>query len=126
MDERMAKAIALKTWAVVGATDDPGKYGYKLARVLKDAGRTVYPIHPTLSAIDEMAVYPSLKSLPAVPDIIDMVVNPRIGIGVMREAAELGIKTVWLQPGTRSDEIRAFAEEHGIELIEDCVLVRIG
>lgn len=54
-----------------------------------------------------------------------MVVNPTIGIKVMEEIAALGIKYVWLQPGTRSDEIREFAASNGIEIIEDCVLHRI-
>ena len=47
------------------------------------------------------------------------------GIKVMEEIRARGIKYVWMQPGTRSEEIRAFAKQHGIELVEDCVLVQL-
>lgn len=116
----------MKKWAVVGASDDPGRYGYKIFRVLRDAGHTVYPIHPTLADIDGVACHARLSDLPEVPEVVDMVVNPRVGIKVFEEIAALGIRYVWLQPGTRSDEIREFARQHDITLVEDCVLVRIG
>lgn len=118
--------FAKKRWAVVGAHDDPARFGYKLFYVLKEAGYEVYPIHPRLKVIDGVQVYKSLKDLPVVPDVVDMVVNPETGIKVFADIAELGIKYVWMQPGTRSDAIREFAKTHGITLIEDCVLVRIG
>jgi hypothetical protein len=120
------ETLRMKSWAVVGASDDPGRYGYKLFRVLRDAGHTVYPIHPTLDEIDGVKCNARLTDLPAVPEVVDMVVNPRVGLKVFEEIAALGIKYVWMQPGTRSDEIRTFATEHGITLVEDCVLVRIG
>ena len=117
--------LSLKNWAVVGASDDPARYGYKIWRVLRDRGYVAAPIHPRHKEIDGEPVYRSLRDLPSVPDVVDMVVNPATGIRVMEDIRDLGIRHVWMQPGTRSDEIRAFAEAHGITLIEDCVLVRI-
>lgn len=122
----ISATLNMKKWAVVGASDDPAKYGYKIFRLLRDAGYTVYPIHPTLKEIEGTPVYTSISSLPETPEVVDMVVNPRIGIEVMREIAERKIKYVWLQPGTRSDEIREFARANVIELVEDCVLIRLS
>jgi hypothetical protein len=126
MNPAIVESFRRKTWAVVGAHEDPARFGYKIFRVLSDAGYTVYPIHPRLAEIDSCTVYRNLSSLPSVPDVVDMVVNAETGIKVFKEIADLGIKTVWMQPGTRSDEIRGFAAAHGITLIEDCVLIRIG
>lgn len=125
MSDIIRMALAMKKWAVVGATEDPARYGYRIWRVLRDRGYTAWPVHPGLKEIDGEPVYPGIASLPETPDIVDMVVNPSIGIGVMEEVHRAGISHVWLQPGTRSDEIRRFAQEHGITLIEDCVLVRL-
>jgi predicted CoA-binding protein len=122
----MRETLAMKTWAVVGASDDPAKFGHRIFKVLRDFGHEVYPIHPTLEEIDGVKCYARLSDLPVVPEVIDMVVNPRIGRRVFDEIAALGVRYVWMQPGTRSDEIRAFAKEKSITLIEDCVLVRIG
>ncbi len=123
--ELIEKTFGMKTWAVVGAHDDPGRYGYKLFRILKDRGYEVYPIHPRLKEIDGEVVYKSISDLPKKPEVIDMVVNPEIGIKVFDEIKAAGIEYVWMQPGTRSDEIREFARDNDIHLIEDCVLVRI-
>ena len=124
--ELIDETLKMKTWAVVGATDDPAKFGYRIYHVLKDFGYKVYPVNTSVEEIDGDKVYKSLTELPEKPDVVDMVVNPRTGRKVFDDIYGLGIQYVWMQPGTRSDEIRAFAEEKGINLIEDCILVRIG
>jgi len=47
---------------------------------------------------------------------------------VVRQAAEKGIKNIWLQPGAQSAAAERFCKEHGINLIADgsCVLVELG
>lgn len=125
MSDAVRRTLEMKKWAVVGASDDPARYGHRIWRVLRDRGYTAWPVHPRLREIDGEEVYSSVADLPETPDVVDMVVNPSIGIKVMEDIRRAGIRHVWLQPGTRSDEIRDFAREHGIELIEDCVLVRL-
>jgi predicted CoA-binding protein len=124
--ELISATLAMKKWAVVGAHNDPARYGYRIYRLLRDAGYTVWPIHPRLKEIDGDAVYTGLRQLPEVPEVVDMVVNPETGLRVFEDIAALGIKYVWMQPGTRSDVIREYAAAHGISLIEDCVLVRLN
>jgi hypothetical protein len=125
MSETMKQSFQKKKWAVVGAHNDPARYGYKIFHVLRDRGFDVYPIHPRLKKVDGVDVYASLGELPEKPDVAVMVVNPQRGIKVMEDIRGEGISPVWMQPGTRSDEIREYAREHGIELVEDCVLTRI-
>jgi predicted CoA-binding protein len=122
--ELMREMFSHRRWAVVGATDDTARYGYKLFHVLRHAGYEVTPIHPTLASIDGVAVATSLSSMAQPPEVVNMVVNPRIGLHVMQEIAGLGIRYAWMQPGTRSEEIREFASRSGIQLVENCVLVR--
>ncbi|CAN5235483.1 CoA-binding protein [soil metagenome] len=124
--ELIADTLKLKKWAVVGANDDPAKFGYRIFRVLKDFGYETFPVNPKGGEIDGEKVYASIKDLPEKPEVVDMVVNPRTGLKVMADIRDAGIKYVWMQPGTRSDEIRDFAAASGIALIEDCILVRIG
>lgn len=126
MNANIEKTLAMKKWAVVGARQDQSTYGYKIWWLLKDRGYTVSPVNPKGGDIDGETVYTSIADLPETPEVVDMVVNPQAGLKVMEEIAARGIKYVWMQPGTRSDAIRAFAAEKGIELIEDCVLIRLG
>ncbi|HMX62125.1 MAG TPA: CoA-binding protein [Candidatus Sumerlaeota bacterium] len=124
--ELIRKTAAMKTWAVVGAHDDPSRFGHRIFRHLLDLGYSVYPIHPRLKEIDGHQVYKSIADLPETPDVVDMVVNPETGLKVMEQIKARGIRYVWMQPGTRSEAIREFAAASGIELIEDCVLVQLG
>mgnify|MGYP000252838302 CR=1 FL=1 len=119
------KTIELKNWAIVGATDKKDKFGYKIPKKLKENNYNVFPVNPKLDKIDDFKCYHTLSSIEAEIDVVDMVVNPKIGIKVMKEINKLGIKYVWLQPGTRSQEIRDFAAENDIQLVESCIYARL-
>ena len=118
--------LKLKNWAVVGATANEEKYGYKIYKKLKSKGYHTYPVNPNYQEIEGDRCYAGLSELPEVPDVIDMVVAPKHGIKVVEEAAKLGIKNIWLQPGTVSDELLQFAEEKGIHTVQACVLVALN
>ena len=120
------KTLKMKNWAVVGATDKKNKTGYKIYKKLKNHNYNVHPINPKLDNIDGDKCYPDLSSVPGEIDVVDMVVNPEIGIKVMEDIKDEGIEYVWLQPGTRSVEIRQFARKNNIKLIENCILVTLG
>ena len=115
-----------KVWAVVGASIHSDKYGYKLYKKLKDFGYRVYPVNPGYDMVDGDKCYQNLSDLPERPDVIDMVVNPRIGHDIIEEAASLEIPYIWLQPGTHDPAIIQQLEEKGITYVKNCVLVALG
>lgn len=119
--------INLPTWAVVGASEDPDKYGNIITLRLMGAGKEVFPVNPKPGQIDGKNFYPDLSSLPKLPDIVDVVVPPAIALNVVEECGRLGIKRIWFQPGTRSQEASARCRELGIQVVDDsCVLVELG
>lgn len=112
-------------FAVVGASAAPEKYGYKVYRDLKEAGFLVYPVNPHLNELMGEECYPSLRELPRRPDVVVTVVPPGVTEEVVRECAELGIKRVWMQPGSESEEAIAFCRERGIEVVHGaCLMVQ--
>ncbi|MFP4198636.1 MAG: CoA-binding protein [Halanaerobium sp.] len=115
------ETMKLKNWAVVGATTKKNRYGYKIVRKLNENDYNVFPVNPKFEEVAGLKCYADLSSIDTQIDVVDMVVNPKQGIKVMEEINKLGIKYVWLQPGTRSEEIKKFAAENNIELIEDCI-----
>ena len=54
-----------------------------------------------------------------------MVVSPKIGKAVIEEAAKLGIKFAWFQPGSFDDDLLALAQNLGMETVQACVLVSV-
>ena len=89
-----------KVWAVVGATPNEEKFGYKIWKILLDHGYETYGVNPNYDFIHDERVYPSLKEVPAKVEVVDLVVPPKVTLGVLDEAKELGIEYLWFQPGT--------------------------
>lgn len=114
-----------KVWAVVGATSDQKKFGYKVYNRLKKAGYTVYPVNPKLKELDGDKVYPDLDSLPEVPDVVNCVVPPDVTKDVVSVCAGKGIRYVWMQPGADCREAFDLAEKNNIQAERACVLTEI-
>jgi predicted CoA-binding protein len=113
-----------RVWAVVGASGDRTKYGNRIFRSLQMAGYVVYPVNPKGGMLGSVEVYPTLADLPAKPDIVNVVVPPRVTEEIVREAHDLGLKRIWMQPGAESEEAVAFCREHGIEIVyHACAMV---
>lgn len=113
-------------WAVAGASDDPSRFGYKILRALLDHGFDAAPIHPRLDAIDGVPVRRAVEEVPGGCAVLVLVVNPRVGIGLLDGAKAAGVQAVWMQPGAESPELAAKAAAMGFEVVEDCVLVRLS
>jgi predicted CoA-binding protein len=117
------KMLEKKVWAVIGANRDDDKYGSMIYRKLKRKGYDVYAVNPAYETVDGDRCYSDLSSLPKVPDVIDMVVSPKRGKAYIQEAARLGMRNVWFQPGTCNDELLKLAKSLGLETVQACVLV---
>jgi predicted CoA-binding protein len=109
--------INRRVWAVVGVSRNPSKYGNRIFHNLLEAGYKVYPVNPNISKIDGHRVYPTLADLPEPPDVVDTVVPPRITAQIVRECAQLGLRRVWMQPGSESDEAIDFCRKRDIEIV---------
>lgn len=112
-----------KTWAVIGVTQNSEKYANMIYRRLIKKGYKTFAVNPKYSEVDNDPCYLSLKDLPEIPDVINMVVSPKRGGSYLREAAELGIRYVWFQPGTYDETIDALVDELGLISVKACVLV---
>jgi len=112
-------------FAVVGASRDPEKYGHQVYRDLRTAGYKVYPVNPRAERVLGARCYANLRELPKRPDVVDFVVPPKVTEEILRTCFELGIRRVWLQPGSESEKAIKFCEDKGIEVVHGvCVMVQ--
>ncbi len=110
--------------AVVGATDNPVKFGYQIFRDLKHHGYRVWPVNPNRLTVDGDPAYPNLAALPHRPDIINMVVPAQVGLRVAEEAVGLGYRNIWLQPGAASPKLLELLKTADADyLAEACIMV---
>lgn len=112
------------TYAVVGASNSKEKYGNKVFLDLMEAGHVVIPINPREETIEGVRAYPSLKDYAGRIDIVVTVVPPKITEAIVEECRQLGIRTIWMQPGSESQEAVRRCEEHGIRAIHNaCIMI---
>jgi uncharacterized protein len=120
----MSSASAQKV-AVLGASDKPHRYAYLAAAKLIEHGHQVYPIHPTLSGVLGLTVFPSLAQCPPVdtltlyvgsaklPSMVDEIISARPG-------------RVLFNPGTENSEVQQALDAAGIPWLEACTLVLLA
>lgn len=111
--------IHLKTWAVVGASNAHGKFGRRIFDTLKARGYEVYAVNPNEpdGLDDGSPTYPTLRELPVVPDVVDVVVPPRLGAAIVADCVAQGIRNIWFQPGAESSEAVGLAEASGLNVV---------
>lgn len=126
MTEAIVSMLGCKTWALVGATANKEKFGYKILQVMRREGLTVYAVNPGVQQIDGEPCYPSLQEVPATVEAVDLVVPPQAGLRVLEDCRRLGIGRVWLQPGADAPEVVARAKELGLMVVHDaCIMVEL-
>jgi len=126
MNEELIKKFLNKKniFAVVGASRDTKKYGYQVYKDLKEAGYEVYPVNPNTDRILGERCYPELGDLPTKPDVVDVVVPPKITEEIVKTCRRLGITQVWMQPGSESEAAIKFCNDNGIDLVYGvCVMI---
>lgn len=115
--------------ALYGASDDMSKMGGRPVQFLKRSGFAgrIYPINPKRTEIQGLQAWPSLQSLPEVPDQVFVLTPTETVIPAVRECAALGVKVVTIlasgfsESGTegvqREEELRQIARETGIRIL---------
>jgi len=110
--------------AVVGASNDPSKYGNVIVRDLAAKGYTVLPVNPREKEIAGIPAYPGLASVPGPIHIVNVVTPPPVTRKVLEEAASLGLPAVWLQDGSYDEEALEFAAKAPFRTVwEACIMV---
>jgi len=111
--------------AVVGATDNPDKYGNRIYRDLKGKGYRVVAVNPGRATVDGDKAFKSVADLPEQPDIINVVVPPPRTMRVLDDAAAIRDAAVWIQPGAADNAVRERVVELGIPaLIDACIMIQ--
>jgi predicted CoA-binding protein len=112
---------------VVGASDDPAKYGHIAYTMLKQYGKTVWPVNPNAATVDGDSAFPNVAALPETPDVVVVVVPPPVTERVVEELGAAGVRNVWMQPGAESARAVERAKELGLSVVSGgpCVLVNL-
>lgn len=111
-----------QNYAIIGMSDNPKRYSYKIFHKLHEKGKTVYGVNPVYDEIEGHKIYDHLSDIKKPIDVVVLIVNPQLGIHYLHETFSLGIKHLWIQPGAQSDEIEEKAAFLKLNVIKDCIL----
>lgn len=126
--DRITAFLACSAFAVVGASEDPRKFGHRVFAAYLRHGRRAYPVHPTAVAVLGVPAYPRLDALPERVEAVSIITPPAVTERVMEEAIAAGVRHVWMQPGAESAAAVAKGAAAGISVIYGgpCLLVELG
>lgn len=116
----------MPTVAVVGASNNPAKYGNKAVRAYRRQGWTVYPVNPTEPTVEGLPTFPTVDAIPGTVDRAALYVPPHVGVRLLDGIARKGVPELFVNPGAESDELISTAEALGLNTIQACAIVDIG
>ena len=120
----LEKFLESKNLAIVGVSRKSSKFGNVIYKELKKKGMNVYGVNPNMDAIEGDRCYKNLKELEGKIDGVINVVSPSQTKDVLVQANEIGIKNIWMQQGSESDEAIKYCQENGInEIHKECILM---
>ncbi len=89
-------------------------------------------VNPKDSEVEGVKASPSLSALlqgvASPPDLaVSIITPPKVSLGVVQDAINAGVQSIWLQPGAESDEVLALARSKGVDVIAGgpCLLVAL-
>ena len=110
--------------ALVGASNDPKKYGNKILLDLISKGYNVAPINNKEEMISGIKSYKNVMDLELSPSIINFVVPPNVGFEITKELVGNKYDNFWYQPGAESQIISTYLNENNKNFIDDkCIMV---
>ncbi|MFA5410610.1 MAG: CoA-binding protein [Candidatus Omnitrophota bacterium] len=119
--------IKEKKIAVVGVSHKEEKVSFKIFRDLLAAGFNVKGVNPSDGEVAGKEIYRSLKELGFVPDLVITIVPVQVTERIVDECRELGIKEIWMQPGSESEAAVKKAKAYGISVTYNaCFMVQKG
>lgn len=119
--ERFLEQPAL---ALIGASRSGEKFGNLILRELRAKGKRVYPLNPAVQSIDGVRCYAHFADMPEKIGGVIICVSPDDAVTAVRDAAQAGIKHVWLQQGAESPYVANLCIELGLDaVIGECILM---
>lgn len=114
-----------RTFAMVGASDDPGRPSHGVMAYLQARGFRIIPVNPALAGKELLGetVHADLSEIEGPVDVVDIFRRPDAALDVVRAAIRekdrLGLKTIWMQIGVVNEEAAAEARAAGLAVIMD-------
>ena len=93
MSDQIDQMLNLKTWAIVGLSNNSERAAYRVAKVLIENGHQIIPVHPSAEVVHGQTGYAKLSDIPVPVDVVDIFVNSSLA-GAVTRAHDSGLLAV--------------------------------
>ena len=128
-DEDIHDLLAsIRTIAMVGASDRPGRPSYGVMAYLQSRGYRVLPVNPQITGehVHGEYVWRELAQIGEPIDMVDIFRRPMAAGEAVDEAIAAGAKSVWLQIGVINEDAAKRAEAAGLKVVMNkCPMIEI-
>jgi len=124
------KLLKPKSITVIGASDSPNRAGNVVIRNLLSGSfhGPIMPVTPKYDAVAGVLAYPTIASLPRIPDLAIVCTNAHRNVDIVRQLGDKGVKVaIVLAAGMNSDfdgngeteeaRMYAVAKQYGMRLV---------
>jgi predicted CoA-binding protein len=113
-DEVVDQILALKTWAIVGLSNNAERPAFAVSALLQQKGHRIVPVHPKAESVHGERGYARLEDIEFPIDVVDVFVNSALAGVVVDDAIKIGAKAVWLQLEVIDESALARAQGAGL------------
>jgi predicted CoA-binding protein len=114
VEDAIRNALAMRTWAVVGASPEPYRDSNRIAAMLESSGYRVIRVNPNWDS-----AVASLDEVGEPVDVVDVFRRSDQAGAHVDEAIAIGAKAVWMQLGVIDETAAERARAAGLEVVMD-------
>ncbi|MDO9488823.1 MAG: CoA-binding protein [Sphingomonadaceae bacterium] len=120
-DEIRDLLTSVRTIALVGASDNPGRASFGVMERLQQHGYRVLPVNPRITGehVHGEYVWRELSQIGEPIDMVDIFRRSEDVGPIVDEAIKVGAKAIWMQIGVVNPEAAARAEAAGLKVVMD-------
>ena len=105
------------SYAFVGHSAKKGFPRISYGKLKKQGTKKIFAVDPSADQIDGDKTYPDLRSLPEKVDAVVLEVPREETLGWVQQAADAGIKNVWVHMGRETPEAVELARQKGLNIL---------
>ncbi len=114
----------IKTIAIVGLSDKPGRPSFEVGKYLMDHGFKILPVNPNIDNFLGIKSYKTLSDIKEKIDVVDIFRRSEFAGLIVDEAIIIGAKMIWMQEDVIDEVAAAKARAAGLTVIMNMCMMK--
>jgi len=107
--------LSAPSYAVVGASKDQKKYGTRVLKWYQARDINVTPVHPKEAELEGLKTLTNIGELSSPQETsVHVITPPKVTLGLLQKAKEVGTPALWLQPGAEDDAVIEYIKDNNL------------